>query len=133
MKMVMAFYGVKVPLSRLMREAGTNPATGTTRRSMAKLARLHGFRADSRCWTTLTDLKKLVVKGRPAIVNYILPNGDISHYAVVSGVDKDKVVLHDPDAGPHYRLGRREFLKRWYGKHWNVHCRWALIVTPRAG
>lgn len=131
MKMVLARFGVRAPLLRLIRELRTTKKDGTTRRDMARVARAHGLRAEAVCGSSLPELRRLTAGNGMVIVEYILPKFEGAHYAVVSGFSAGRILLHDPTGGRYYSLPEREFLKRWYGRHRTVHKRWRLVVTPR--
>jgi ABC-type bacteriocin/lantibiotic exporter with double-glycine peptidase domain len=130
MKMALAVRGHRVPLSKLIRQLRTTEKAGTTRRNMARVARFYGLRAEAHCDSSLAEIGRLTGRGATVIVEYILPGFEGAHYAVFAGFSPGRILLHDPTHGPYYSLGKREFLKRWYGRHLTAHKRWRLAIGP---
>ncbi len=130
MKMVLAFFGIRVPRTALIRSMRTTVKTGTTRRNMLREARRRGLSASARSGLAVADLRRAVSRGRPAIVNYLMPVDEISHYAVVAGFSGRDIILWDPDRGRGFRLPVREFDRRWRGLHGGWRAGWALIAGP---
>ena len=50
------------------------------------------------------------------------------HYLVVTGIDADRVVVHDPAWGPSRKIPLPQFLQMWGPAHF-----WSLLILPRAG
>ncbi len=130
MKMVLAYFGLRVPVRRLCRDMRTTAKTGTTRRAMLAEARRRGLNARARAGLGLADLRRAIARGSPVIVNYLMPVDEINHYAVVAGFSGRDIVLWDPDRGKRFRLPVREFDRRWQGLHGGWHAGWALIAGP---
>lgn len=131
LRIVLGSFGKQVSTRRLAPLAQTNPREGTSRKMMAKTLTALGLRVHAASGASLSDLQSWIDRGIPVIVNYREHN-DISHYAVVVGLDKRHVYLHDPEHGPNLPIPRKEFLRRWYGKHHHVHTRWFLAAQPIA-
>jgi hypothetical protein len=68
-------------------------------------------------------------QGRPVIV-LLADRGPVNHYVVVTGVDADGVVVHDPSWGPARRIRFDELMRLWRPTNF-----WALEILPseRAG
>ncbi len=130
-KMVLGYFGVRAPLDRLIRELRTSKKTGTTHREMVRLARRYGLRAGSRGGATVADLRRALAEGSLSVVNYILPGDEVSHYAVVSGLTPDAVLLHDPSEGAYFRVRLGEFRQRWQGWHRKTNRHWFMKVSRR--
>jgi predicted double-glycine peptidase len=75
----------------------------------------------------LRDLEHHIAKGRPLLVCFA-PRGPRAplHYAVVVGVDGQKVWLNDPARGKLTPEGLDDFAKAW-----SVTRNWALLAVPR--
>ncbi|MBI5793541.1 C39 family peptidase [Candidatus Uhrbacteria bacterium] len=127
--MVLRFFDKGVPLKHLMRLAHTTPAQGTRRQEMEKTMKALGFTVHKKNNATLKDVERWLEKGLPAIINY-REWADVGHYALVSGMDKKYIYLHDPAYGPNLKIPRKEFLKRWYGKFRTKHTRWFMVAYP---
>jgi predicted double-glycine peptidase len=106
----------------------TRPRFGTRRSALVRAARANGFRVKSWSNATLDQLKNCVKRDIPVIVNYRETDDDISHFAVVSGFEHGRILLHDPWHGKYTSLSEAEFVRRWYGKHRLVHKRWACAI-----
>jgi len=130
-KMVLGYFGIKVSLARLIRQLRTTKATGTTHREMVRLAGRYGLLADSKTGASITDLRRCLANGHPSVVNYIMPGWEVSHYAVVTGLVDNAILLHDPSEGAYYRIGLVEFQKRWYGWHRTVNRHWFMKISPK--
>ncbi len=128
LKMVLASFGVRADLKKLQRQLRTTESDGTTRRNLVRVARGYGLPAAARTGASMEDIGRLLRRGDMAIVEYILPVFEGAHYAVVSGLDGRSIYLHDPTEGRYFRLSRREFLRRWYGRHKTAHTRWLLAL-----
>jgi len=132
LKMVLASFGIRANLKDLMRQARTTKRDGTTRRGLARVARSYGLSASAHCGATFSEMDRLLRRGAMIVVEYILPIFEGGHYAVVSGLDRGAVYLHDPSEGRYFRLPRREFARRWYGRHNKTNTRWVMVVEgPR--
>ncbi len=103
----------------------TNPRHGTTHQAMIRAAQQAGFYVYVNEMATLEELIFLLSWRCPVIVNYTEPSANEGHFAVVTGVTKKNVILHDPWNGKRFTLSRRSFLARWhdqlpktYSKNW---------------
>ncbi len=131
LRMVLASFGIRADLKKLQRQLRTTASDGTTRRNLARVARAYGLAVRAHNGATLGEVGRLLRRGERVVVEYILPVFEGGHYAVVSGLDRRSIYLHDPDRGRYFRLPRRDFLRRWYGRHKHNHTRWVMIVSPR--
>lgn len=129
LRMVAKFLGKPVGRLQAVRLCKTDADHGTSRSNLIHAARAHGLHVHAHTEGTLKEIRALLSKGIPVIVNYREPEDEVGHYAVVVGVTKHTVVLSDPYHGPRLKLGRREFVRRWYGKHARVHRRWLMAVS----
>jgi ABC-type bacteriocin/lantibiotic exporter with double-glycine peptidase domain len=83
----------------------------------------HGFRtfAIRGEWS---DLVHNLEKGRPLIVALRSGRDDL-HYVVITGIDQDAVLKHDPSRRALLRQSRAEFEKEW-----KVAGHWTLLSVP---
>lgn len=72
----------------------------------------------------LKDLDRQIAKQRPVIVG--LRDGRLLHFAVVSGIDSDRVRLHDPAKRAPRTMKRKKFERKWAGAE-----SWMLLAAPR--
>jgi predicted double-glycine peptidase len=125
LQMVFRYFGSQLKRHDLIQKARTNKEKGTARKAMRDVARREGFHFIAAYDGTLRTLTKYLKQGIPIIVNYIEPEQDDGHYAVVIGRKDDHIILNDPWHGPHFTLPLQEFTKRWKARG-----RWYLIVSP---
>ena len=131
-KIALAALGIRSDLKKLQRQMHTTERDGTTRRNMIRVARGYGPAVSAHTGADLAEVGRLLRRGFIMIVEYILPKFEGGHYAVVSGLDRRYVYLHDPTEGRYFRLSRREFCRRWYGRHKKTHTRWLMILDRRS-
>lgn len=129
LKMVLASFGIRADLKKLMRQLRTTERFGTTRRNMQRVVRSYGLAVSAHNDATLGEIGRLLRRRLMVIVDYILPVDEVAHYAVVSGLDGRAIYLHDPSGGRYFRLPRPEFLRRWHGSHQKTNVRWLMTVT----
>lgn len=111
LRMILAYLGKTIKEDELAAIARTRSSRGTPRWAMSYLSRTHaGMHVMKHArWE---DLRKALQWG-PVMVNYVEPEDDIGHYAVVTGYEKGEVILNDPWNGEDFHLSAPEFRKRW--------------------
>ena len=72
-----------------------------------------------------SDLEQHIGKGRPVIVALKRRNSGPLHFAVVIGLQADRVWLNDPTRKKANRLKKTDFIRRWESGG-----NWTLIATP---
>lgn len=125
LRMVFAYFNKRVPEHSLAKKMRASTTRGTTHQAMIRTARQTGFYVYVNPHATFEELVFLLAWRYPVIINYTEPSGNIGHYAVVTGITKKRVILHDPWNGNRFILSRRSFLARWYdmlprsiSEHW---------------
>lgn len=99
LKMLLAYYGIDVPLEQLAEECGIT-VSGCTGADLMRVGRAHGL--DMQCYSM--DADELVRQDRPAIVYW-----RYSHFVVFAGRDTDgRVAICNPDRG-RYRMTEGTF------------------------
>ncbi len=82
-----------------------------------------GWRA-ARIAGSVDALREQIGRNRPVII--LLEDRPLRyHYLVVTGIDADAVLLHDPSWGPARRLSISELIRVWRPTNF-----WALVVLP---
>ena len=71
-----------------------------------------------------TLLTEQIQNGRPVVV-LLADRGPVNHYLVVTAVDTDAVIVHDPTWGPGRRIAFADFMKLWRPTNF-----WALEILP---
>jgi predicted double-glycine peptidase len=128
--MIFRYHGVLYSEEELRIKLLTRKDIGTYHQAMIAVARSEGFYCYVNEGSTLEELSYYVLAHKlPAIVHYIEPSSEEDHYAIVSGVTPDAVVLDDPWNGDGFTIPRREFKRRWRGEIVPSE-RWMMIVSP---
>lgn len=122
--MVMAYWGRSVDPGRVYADLGGSSNDGIEFAAMNKYLQGAGFRSFTvrGGWE---DLQKHLDKRRPLIVA-LRPKAPANlHFAVVAGLDSDRVWINDPTQRKVSVLKRAEFEKQW-----ELAERWLLVATP---
>ena len=105
LQMLLAYYGIDVPLDTLIEECHVG-VEGCTGADLLRAGRLHGL--DMQCWSM--DADELVRQDRPAIVNW-----KFKHWCVFAGRDEDgRVSVCNPDIG-RFRMSEETFASYFTG------------------
>ena len=132
LQMLFAMHGLNMSEDELSMSAGTTIETGTAKKSMVTMARKAGFKAKTHNRAAWSDIVKALKAGMPVLVNYVEPDTDDSHYALVVGYKDGQVLLHDPWNGEYFQMKRTQFLKRWLGHRVRAKDRgWMMTVVSR--
>lgn len=129
LQMVLKYFRIPITRWRAIQLCRTARTTGTARRNLVAAVRSFGLHVHVHTNGTIRELEALTRRHVPVIVNYREPAEEEGHYAVVVGVTKKSIVLHDPYHGPHFRLTHAEFKQRWHGVHTRTNRRWLMAVA----
>ena len=110
--MVFGYFGSYYSIASL-RELAKTTTNGTTALGLVKVAEELGFETQAiQADMSLFDLPDLTF---PFIV-HVLKEGELLHYYVVTGRDKENIYIADPDPGIRLtKLSRERFEKEWTG------------------
>ncbi|MDD5026358.1 MAG: peptidase C39 family protein [Candidatus Peribacteraceae bacterium] len=114
-RMVLALHGKRVKERTLARSLKTNARHGTNYSAITALGRRIGFRFLTSSRATWRSVLTQIRHERPVLVCFIEPTSDESHYALVTGYQREKVLLHDPWNGKYFRMPLKDFKRRWLG------------------
>ncbi|MDP1538735.1 MAG: cysteine peptidase family C39 domain-containing protein [bacterium] len=112
LKMVLEHYGVSVSESKIARIAGASKGKGVSAKGLIKAARHFGFQAFSKKNSSLGDIKYLIKRKIPVIVDWFFE--DEGHYSVVVDIDKKNIILMDPGLGGERKMPIEKFLRIWF-------------------
>jgi ABC-type bacteriocin/lantibiotic exporter with double-glycine peptidase domain len=115
LKMVFDYYAFKVKvkdIAKVTETAVSEGNLGTSPSNMVKAAKYFGFNSYYKEESSLKEIKKLLNKGVPVIVNWF--SEDEGHYSVVVGMDKRKIYLIDPEYGKKVSVSLIDFQKIWF-------------------
>lgn len=128
LEMAFGFFRKHATQDHLARRAKTTKARGTTTKAMINVARKAGFHVYANDRSTIEELQFFLRRGFPVIIDFIEPSSDEGHYALVAGMEKGKIVLHDPWNGDKFALAIPEFERRWHDR-FSDHPRWMMAVS----
>lgn len=126
--MVFRFYGKVFSEKDLMKKLKTNKDIGTQHQAMIDLAREEGFYVYVNNESSFEEIEFLLEKNLPVIVNFIEPDSDEGHYAVVIGINDEKIILDNPWNSKNHKLDWDDFQKRWHNEKGNSK-RWLMVVS----
>jgi hypothetical protein len=124
---VLAYWGVDVRESALVKALRSDPKNGTRPEEIIRVARNYGLRAEMREEISIADLRQAWQNEIPVIVDIqawpdnpktkpIWENDwEDGHYVVVIGIDDRNIYVEDPSLlGSRGVISQVEFLKRWH-------------------
>lgn len=129
-QMLLAHFGIKKSEADLVKELGTDRSNGTENEAIVAEIMRHGLNCKTSTGASLSEIKFYVKHNLPVLVNYIEPERDDGHFALVVGYGWWRIYLHDPWHGPNFRMSKREFLSRWKDGR-NIMFRWLLVASDR--
>ena len=113
LKMVLSAYGIIKSEKYLVKLTKTNRRTGCSEKNIVKAAKEFGFKGYVKQKSTITELKRLVKKNIPVIVDWFSPE-EAGHYSVVVGFKNDEILLADPHFGKIKNHKIKWFKERWF-------------------
>jgi predicted double-glycine peptidase len=127
---VFAYYGEDYREVQLSQELKSDPEQGTDYHEIVRFARSKGLQVEPREGLSIDDLRRAVDQDLPVIVAFqawgdnpgkYVDDWDDGHYAIVIGVDNQKVYLMDPSTiGDYTFILIPEFLSRWHDAYLNA-------------
>ena len=113
LKMILSYYGVKISEKKVAQATQTKKYHGTPAQRIVEGAKKLGFEAELKDYGTWEDLEYFVNKKKiPVIVNWF--SEYMSHYSVVVGIDKNKIVLLDPEEDKKQSFSKFKFHCVWF-------------------
>jgi len=112
LKIVLDYYGVEKSEAELVRLSGSTVEKGVSAKGIIAAAKKLGFKAFHRDFSTISQLKQLLGKGIPVIVDWF--STDDGHYSVAAGIDKRNVYLQDPELGKVRKMPIEFFNRVWF-------------------
>ncbi len=112
LKMVFDYYGVSVPEKKIAQVAGVSGKKGISAAGLIKAAKYFNFKIFKKEKASLNDIRRFLKEGIPVIVDWF--SEDEGHYSVAVGVDKENIVLMDPEAGGIRKIPKEKFVRVWF-------------------
>ncbi|NTU67136.1 MAG: hypothetical protein HGB08_04420 [Candidatus Moranbacteria bacterium] len=119
--------GLVMPQEDIARQIGTSQERGTENENMIRFATEQGFEVTAKRGSSISDIREMLKKDLPLIVNYIEPTDEDGHYAIVSGITPHNIILHDPWHGKDFKLPHQKFLERWKDSE-GKYVRWMMVI-----
>ncbi len=113
LKMVLSAYGINKSENHLAELTKTSRKTGCWEKDIVKTAKRFGLNGYVKQNSSIKELKRLVKKGIPVIVDWFSPE-EAGHYSVVVGFEKNKILLADPHFGKIKKHKIDWFEERWF-------------------
>jgi ABC-type bacteriocin/lantibiotic exporter with double-glycine peptidase domain len=113
LKMVLSTYGINISEDYLAKITRSSRIRGCDEENIVKAVKEFGFKGYVKQNSSINEVKKLLKKRIPVIVNWFSPE-QAGHYSVVIGFDKGKIVLADPYFGEMKKYKIEWFEERWF-------------------
>lgn len=113
LRIVLSHHGISKSEKYLAKLIGASREKGCDEKGLLKAAKEFGFKGYWKEKSSINELKKLVKKEIPVIVNWFSPEQD-GHYSVVIGFEKNKIIMVDPHFGEIRKMRIDQFLVRWF-------------------
>jgi ATP-binding cassette, subfamily C, bacterial len=121
LKIVLAYYGMRVSERRIARASHASRTCGTTGANLARGARRMGLDIDIVDGANMMLIERWRRRRAPVIVQWMSTVAShptrtsmaCGHYSVVRGFDRTHIFLQDPAVGRR-SIRRKEFLRVWF-------------------
>jgi ABC-type bacteriocin/lantibiotic exporter with double-glycine peptidase domain len=113
LKMVLGFYGINKSEDYLAKITKSSRKKGCDEKNIVRAAEKFGLKGYVKYNSSIKELKKLIKKGIPVIVDWFSPQEN-GHYSVVVGFNKDNIFLADPHFGKIMKHKINWFEERWF-------------------
>lgn len=126
-KMVLNYFKKNISEKRLADLEKSMPKSGTSHMHMIKCINKLNFFCFVHDKASIHSIKHFIKLKLPVIVNYINPKG---HYALITGYDKNNLILNDPHYGKNYKISFNKFERLWIsGDH--HYKEWILVINKK--
>lgn len=136
LKMVFQYYGTHTTEAAIAKAGNATVSLGTSKAGMEKAAAHFGFTLKTKDRASFGDIKKLLEKGIPPIVDWWSETD--GHYSVVVGLDEKNIYLRDPEWSKIHPIDRTTFYRNWFDFRGNfirdpkeLFVRRLMIVEPK--
>ncbi|MBI5732976.1 C39 family peptidase [Candidatus Jorgensenbacteria bacterium] len=137
LKILLSYYGKRLPLRKLVHLCKTDPKIGTYHADMARLCRKLGFKTIAKDRGTLQIVRNYLENKTPVLVGWFAFSGD--HFSVISNVTKKYVYMRDTERKLKYgkrKIPIQRFMELWFdfddkrdpNKKTN---RWYMVINPK--
>src|SRR3989344_7088691 len=113
LQMIFEHWGKKVSQEQLAQDLHTSTAHGTAPEALIAVAQANGFWCQAKNNSTLEEIQNWLAQNIPVIVNFIEPEHNEGHYAIVTDYHDGQLIFNDPWHGQDSRLPEEDFFARW--------------------
>lgn len=113
LKMVLSFYDIYKSENYLAKLTKTTRSRGCDEINIIKVAKKFNLDGYVKQNSSIKELKQLIRKKIPVIVNWFSPE-EGGHYSVVVGFERNKIILADPHFGKLKKHNIKWFEERWF-------------------
>ena len=113
LKMVLSAYGINKSEKYLANITKTSRTEGCDEGNIVRAAEKFCLKGYVKQNSSIKEVKKLVKRGVPVIVDWFSPE-EAGHYSVVVGFEKGKIILADPHFGELRKHTIEWFEERWF-------------------
>ncbi len=113
LKMVLSSYGINKSEKYLAKLTKTSRTKGCYEKNIVEASEKLGLKGYVKQNSSIKEIEQLVKKKIPVIVNWFSPE-EGSHYSVIVGFEKDKIILADPHFGEIKKYKINWFEDRWF-------------------
>ena len=128
LKMVLSAYGINKSEKYLAKLTKSSRTKGCDEDNIVKAAKKLGFKGYVKQKSSIKELKKLVRKGIPVIVDWYSPEEE-GHYSVVIRFEKDNIFLADPHFGKIKKHKIKWFEGKWFDLPFSKNIRIREIIV----
>lgn len=111
--MVLDYYHTEKSIEELAELLHATPEYGCDPEDIVRVAQELGFAVEYKQNSSLDEVRRLVEKGIPVIVEWFSPE-DNGHYSPVVGFEAATIVLADPLLGTLRKIDTKQFEYRWF-------------------
>ncbi len=113
LKMVMGYYGIQKSEDYWAKLTKSSRTKGCDEENIIKAAKKLNFKGYVKQNSSIKELRELVKKGIPIIVDWFSPE-EAGHYSVVVGFEGNKILIADPHFGKIMKHDVNWFEERWF-------------------
>jgi len=128
LKMVLSAYGINKSERYLAKTTKSSRTGGCYEKDMIKAAEEFNLTGYVKQKSSIKELKQLIKRGIPAIVDWFSPE-EAGHYSVVVGFERNKIILADPHFGQLKKHKIDWFEERWFDMPFNEDIRIKEIIV----
>ena len=129
---LLGYYNIKMSEKELGELCGTSEKYGTEPEAVLNTLKKLGFNALAKQFGTWDELKGLIDRGTPVIIDWWSDYGAPAdgHYSVVYKMTDKTISMMDPEIGGFRKMTKAKFMRQWYDFYndGSKNTRWYLYI-----